>query len=205
MSVLFWFSMMVYMLCSALLIAVNKERFSSSIYILVGVCLPLILYAQKWSGIITNETCTDFYLIFVYLFVIGTIFHVLPHGKIYYECEVGLSKSVIAVYVINVVWITAILLENYYLSGYLFPALHNIDVHARQAPLLLYITRASYAVLSIDILIFCYRKLKGPLIVGGAVDSSSDYKFFFQNAGDRNFNTRSIIVFISDEYGAFRI
>ena len=159
--------LLILYICTVLFVLwVRREFFSSGTYIVVGVCVPLILYLLKWSDWITDEPCAEFYLIFISLFLCGGFFMLLQGKRLEMTGHIYLKQNVVWVYGLNALWIVSVLLENYIGTGYFFPALSGVDMHTNQVPLLLYITRAKYVIIAVDVICYFIRHQKRYIALG---------------------------------------
>lgn len=160
MQYVFWATFLAYVIISLRNIFLKKIRYSSATYILLGVCIPLVLYSFRWSELITEAPTDDFYILFIYLFLAGIFAQIINNGEVNCPSEIIITRGRGFITLINLVWIASLLMENYVTTGYLFPSLLGIDGHAQQASGLLYITRASYAFVALDLVYFFSTKEK---------------------------------------------
>lgn len=132
---------------------VKKDYFSILTYVVFGIYLPVFLYFAKWSTLITVPVQSDFYYIFIcFNFILLFVQFFDPVIKnngvtqIRFKLNSGLIIAIDAIYVVSM------LIENYLGSGFLLPALHGIDIHTFHAPLLFYISGASYVIIAFNTL-----------------------------------------------------
>lgn len=163
MAYILCFSIALYIALVALNIFWKKRYFDSATYICIGICIPLVLYLFKWSELITEGPSWQFCLIFVFLFL-GSSVLLMSKRSISLQGTYVIRMKSIAIDCLNVFWLMAALMENYIGTGMFFPALRGIDVHLRQVPLLLYITRAVYAIVAVDIVCYFLKGKKKYLI-----------------------------------------
>ena len=166
MGTIFQIVLILYICTVLFVLWARREFFSSGAYIAVGVCIPLILYLLKWSDWITDEPCGEFYLIFISLFLCSA-FSMLVQGKrLDMTGHIYLKRNEAWIYGLNAFWIVSVLLENYIGTGYFFPALNGVDMHTNQVPLLLYITRAKYVIIAVDVICYFVKHRKWYLLMG---------------------------------------
>lgn len=131
----------------------NRDYFSILTYVVLGIYLPMFLYFAGWSYLFTSSIQIDFYYIFI-CFNLALLF-VQPFDPVMnrtttYQFVLCCSSKLVIV--VNCIYIAAMLAENYLGSGYFLPALHGIDIHTYHAPVLFWVTGATYIVMAIDTL-----------------------------------------------------
>ncbi len=169
---LFWIfvgAMTLYMLTYIHHIVVRRQVFSVNTFIVLGVVAPLVLYLLNWSGQIETQRADMFYVLFIYLFVAGILYMLLEKKRPTAPAMLARSNRALPLWAVNVGLILLILLENLIATGHVAPALIGVDSHAKQAPILVYLTRASYAVVALDVVFFLIEKKARHLIWAGVV------------------------------------
>ena len=131
----------------------KHNYFSSATFIAVGILIPLVLYFAKWSNIITQEPSGAFYWIFICLFGLSAFFQVNTKSELLCTQEIVFKNGMMKLIPLaNLFWIVCILLNNKIVSGYFFPSLSHIDMHAQNASVILHFVRSTFAVIALDII-----------------------------------------------------
>lgn len=162
-SYFFW----ILSICTVILIIINivkkKTFFSILTYTLIGIYLPLFLSFMDWSYYHIDNKTWEFYYIFILLDIICIIYSFGEKKTISSIKNIQFlkKKNKIPIEIYNVIYILCVLIENIYLSGFLFPSLKGMDVHTGRMPFIYFITTGVYIVLIGDIIEFlCTKKIK---------------------------------------------
>ena len=158
--------MIINLICVSVLLTwiytffIKKNYLHVITFITFGIFLPVFLYQLDWSELID----VSFSLKYIYIiFVIALISIVytsltcnrkIPTIKLNERVKItkfGLQMSTF----INVIFVVLYLFENYLGSGTIIPGLVGIDIHNKySAPIISYVTNASFLFLSFDFLAY---------------------------------------------------
>ena len=109
-----------------------------------------------WSSFHISDRSGFFYYVFICLNIICIASIFVRKGNLGDIRNVHFLRKnkVIPIEIYNLIYIGCVLLENRYLSGYLFPSLHGLDVHTGRMPFIYFITTATYIIVVGDIIEF---------------------------------------------------
>lgn len=160
-KILFWTISILAVGLSLYQIFIKKNIFGISTYILLGVYLPLFMSFADWSAFHVEDKCDDFYYIFMLFGAILALVNLLPHGKMkMHNMRFVYKSKPIPTELFNLFFIAAILVENYYVSGYFNPSAHGIDVHTARMPYIYFITTGVYMITILNLVDFLITKRK---------------------------------------------
>ena len=168
MQILFFATLVVYTAVVLGRIFIKKSYFTSATYILSGVCLPTVFYLLGWSRYITDEPSGMFYWVYISLMICSLISLSINKNKISISGSLVALKSTRSVILINMIWMFAAILNNYFVSGYFFPSFRHVDIHVQNAQFLVYFVRSTYCIIAIDILYFCISAKRWLLVLAVA-------------------------------------
>lgn len=131
----------------------KRDYFNFAIYAAFGFVLPLYLFHLDWSTLFLRHIARDFYLILTYYGITVLIVSCIEDKKVSWNISYSV-KSNLFIYFYNFLFIVLCLVENYILSGKLFPFLNEVDVHTDRAGGILWITNTCYVVVAMDYLAF---------------------------------------------------
>lgn len=166
-SVFFWIVSIAAVGSAVYHIVVKKDLFGVSTYILLGVYLPLFMSFLDWSYYHVNNKGDVFYYIFILFGIIFIIFNMLSQSKIRMtnlRFSIKKKKRRMPVGIYNLIYITCVLVENYYISGTIVPNLFGMDVHTLRMPYIYFITTGIYILSLLNILEFLCTKKKRYLL-----------------------------------------
>ncbi|AUS95179.1 hypothetical protein CDQ84_03210 [Clostridium thermosuccinogenes] len=148
MELLFWFTAFICFSQGIYRIIFRKDYFNIYTYLLIGINLPLLMYFLKWSTLIEDGIAPVFYFIFIILNMLVILANLVDRRTINEKVIIIKAKKNKGVLLaINIVYFGLTCLENYLGSGYIFPALHNVDIHTYSAPFISYFTNSLFVVL----------------------------------------------------------
>ena len=149
---------------------VIKNHLHVLTFIALGVFVPIFLYELNWSALINKNNCFMYTYIIVVITIITIVYSVLTlrssPNKLKTNEKIAFTKFGYSIaLLINVLFVGLYLLENYMGSGMLFPALAKVDIHNKySAPIISYITNASFMFISFDYLAYKATKKKKYLV-----------------------------------------
>ena len=154
---------------------VQKNYLHLITYIFIGIFIPILLYSFNWSKLIDKSQSSMYsYMIVVITFItlVYTLFTCKIKGNRLKADEIvsftKFGKSILPS--INMIFIVLYLVENYLGSGTIIPGLRGIDVHNKySAPIISYITNASFLFTSFDFLAFKATGKKKYLVYLGII------------------------------------
>lgn len=166
MEIVFWSTSFLSILFILFHIVGKKDYFSILTYTLLGFYLPLFMSFCNWSSYSIQDKGSLFYYICTCVNIACSIYCILPAKSFNKVKSIRIVKNVskIPIEFINLFYIACVLVENVYLSGFLFPSLAGIDVHTGRMPGIYFITTAVYIVVVADFLEFLATKKKRYLI-----------------------------------------
>lgn len=132
----------------------KRDYFSILTYIVFGIYVPMFFYFAKWSVLFLTPVQDDFYWIFIclnLLLLIVQFFDPLikrPRGL----C-LTYKRGPAFLFLVDSIYVAAMLAENYLGSGHILPGLVGVDIHTFHAPILFYITGATYLVVALNTLV----------------------------------------------------
>lgn len=133
-------------------------------FIIVGVYFPISLYFLRWSEFMEEKSSNDFYYIFSLLNIFMIIFNILER-KLYIK-KIRIKdykiKNANLLKGLNLFYLLMLIIENFILSGTLFPMLNGIDIHTdvMSAGLAIIITKNTLPINFINFLFFNKTKNK---------------------------------------------
>lgn len=160
MEVLFWIFTIISILIVLWHIFFYKDYFSILTYTVLGIYVPLLMSFLNWSSYSVIDKGWLFYFIFISLDIVCIIYCFFPIKRLDKIKNIDISRKEHAfpLGLVNIVYIVCVLVENVYLSGFLFPSLLGIDVHTGRMPFIYFITTAIYIVVASDIMEFISTK-----------------------------------------------
>lgn len=162
-SIIFCISTIFYIIVWASQFKNNK--FGLMTFGFFGVVFPCAMYLLRWSRFITEGPCGLLYYVVV-VFELCMIFYSLI-------CKPKIKKISGVQYFIknerylglaNCFLLCLIMVENYLLSGQLFPAIKGIDIHAGAFPIIAFITNSIYSFMFCDLFAFLLTRKKKYLV-----------------------------------------
>lgn len=159
---LFWFFTIITIIYLIFVIFRKQDFFSINTYILLGVYLPLLISNFNWSYYHIEDRPDSFYILFIIFNLLAIFVNILPQNSIKYKnITFEIKKDLkLPVEVYNMIYIFAILMENYYVSGYFIPSRYGIDIHTARMPYVYFITTAIYLVSVMNLVEFFATKKK---------------------------------------------
>lgn len=161
-NVIFWIVSIAAVVSAVYHIVVKKDLYGVSTYILLGVYLPLFMSFLDWSYYHISDKGEVFYYIFILFGMIFFIFNLLSQSRIMMtnlRFSIKKRKRRMPVGIYNLIYIACVLIENYYISGTIFPNLFGMDVHTLRMPYIYFITTGIYILSLLNILeFFCTKK-----------------------------------------------
>lgn len=150
-EIIFWISMFLFISQTIYKIIIKKDYFNLSVYLMLGIHLPFILYLLNWSSQIESNISPVIYVLLsclnIFVFVVNSVFSHSINDREFNYTTLRSNKSV---YFFNIVYLFAVLLENFMGSGYFLPALKGIDIHTYSAPIISYLTQSLFTVLLLN-------------------------------------------------------
>lgn len=152
MAVLFWTTTAA-CICAWIFRMCKGDFFSILTYVVTGIYLPMFLYFAGWSVLFLTPVQDDFYWIFIVFNMLLLLVQFLdplvkrPQGL---RFRYKLGPAFLAI--VDIVYLLAMFAENYMGSGRVLPGLAGIDIHTYHAPILFYITGATYIVVAFNTL-----------------------------------------------------
>lgn len=152
MDILFWITTAA-CICAWIFRMCKGDFFSILTYVVTGIYLPMFLYFAGWSVLFLTPIQHDFYWIFIVFNMLLLLVQFLdplvkrPHGL---RFSYKLGPAFLAI--VDIVYLLAMFAENYMGSGRVLPGLAGIDIHTYHAPILFYITGATYIVVALNTL-----------------------------------------------------
>ena len=137
----FWTLTIATIFILLLRIIIKKDFFSLNTFILIGVYLPLLMSELNWSDLHVENKPLVYYGVFLIFDIFALLTSLLPQKNVNFEKKrIRANKKRIPIEIYNIIYIVAILLENYYVSGYFVPTFHSIDVHTARMPYIYFLT-----------------------------------------------------------------
>ncbi len=212
-DLLFWISTFLFVSQTLYIVFKKKDYFNLSVYLMFGIHLPFVLYLFNWSTQIEPNISPIIYMMLsllnMFVFLVNSTF---SHSINDREFNFTTLRSNRSVYVLNCIYLSIVLLENYMGSGYFLPALKGIDIHTYSAPILSYLTQSLFTVLLLNfmywyksrkknfvfwIVIFIALPLVGKssrmTVVVSLIQLISFVLFMYLN--DRKYKKRKVVIF----------
>lgn len=150
---------------------IKKNHIHVITFIATGIYMPILLYQFYWSELV-DKSFSSMYLYIIISITVITIFYTLltyhkKPRKFAFDDKLVFTKfgKSFAIF-FNILFVFLYLLENYMGSGTIIPGLVGIDIHNKySAPIISYITNASFLFISFDFLAFKATKQKKYLLL----------------------------------------
>lgn len=152
----------------------KKKNYSGlGVIVFSSLILNIILYKMNWSTLITYNLHESTFLIIIYIHIVFIIIMIFSKTHVsrplqiiklkLFETKNGKKINLLGWF--NYLFFLCFFIENYLGSGYLFPSLHNYDMHVYSAPGLSYITHNLFVLLIINYFSFKQFKSKRYIIL----------------------------------------
>lgn len=146
-----------------------NDVFDISTYILLGIYLPLCLSFFDWSAYHISEKSWKYYYVISNFIIVHIIYMILSYKRVKFNRFEIITNKKIPIEFINIVFFASVLIENYYISGFLIPSFEGLDIHTRRMPIFYFFTTATYVFVVINILEFIATSKKRFIIYAIAV------------------------------------
>ena len=142
-------------------IVLKKRVIGLNLFVLTGIYFPMALYSLGWSAYVDNKPADEFYYIFSCLNCCLILFNLLVKDESRFDIAIIPNRvSTRFVFVADFVFVSLFLFESYLGSGSLFPALAGKDIHTYSAPVIAFVTRNLFLIVSLNVITFLINRKK---------------------------------------------